>query len=149
MSDIQTREAVPGLSIATKINNDLKKIGIEDVELMFDTQIRMWAAVQVFKPSGRILLMNTEAYNDTKPIIMFWIKHNDGTARIPSHRDFTDIIAIVHRGRKIFEGGPKAAEKMIDDIEAAEQKKYDDNRKKQSERIRSVAKPLKKLMKEM
>lgn len=138
---MQVTTTIPGLTEANRIMADVKRLGIQDVELMFDSQIQMWAVCQVFKPSGHILLMNTSASESTKPIIMFWIKTLEGTYRTPNEQDLSDIITITQRAQVTFD---KGSDWMIDQMEAEEKVKYDYNRRKQSERILSYAKPLKK-----
>lgn len=132
---------IPGLRQANLIMADLKRLGIQDVELMFDKQTLLWAAVQVFKPSGRILLLGDPRTYETEPTIMFWIRNNDMTYRDPSEQDLSDIIAIVKRAQVWFEQG---SDKMIDEMEKQEKATYDQNRKAQSDKIRSVSKPLKR-----
>jgi hypothetical protein len=135
---------VPGLREANRIMADLKRLGIHDVELMFDKEVILWAAVQVFKPSGKILLMNDPKHYDTQPYILFWIRNDDMTYREPSDQDLSDIIAIVKRAQVWFD---KGSDYMVDQIEAEEQYEYTKKREKQSEKIRSYAKPMKKAIK--
>jgi hypothetical protein len=139
--NIQVSSQTNGLREANKIMADLKRLGIHDVELMWDRQIKMWAVMQVFKPSGNILLVGSRQYHDAKPNLMWWIKSPDGKFRLPSEQDLSDIIITVKRAQVWFD---KGSDYMVDKIEAAEKDKYDKNRQAQSERIRSVAKPLKK-----
>lgn len=138
---ILTNTIVPGHSEAVRINSDLLRLGIKDVELMYDKDIKMWAAVQTFKPSGSIVLMNTAEHYATEPNVMFWIKTNEGAYRTPSNQDLSDIMAIVQRAQVWFKEG---SDKMVDKIEAKEKADYDQKRREQSERIRYYAKPLKK-----
>ena len=144
--NITVKETIPGLREATKLNSDIRRLGIPDVELMYDSQIKMWAVCQVFKPSGKILLLDDPNHYETQPTIMFWVKDSAGRYRTPSDQDLSDIIVITKRALVWFD---KGSDKMVDEMEKAEEKKHDDNRRKQSERIRSYAKPLKKLLKEI
>lgn len=143
---MQVNSQIPGLREANRIMADIKRLGIKDVELMYDKQLKMWAVMQVLKPSGQILLLNDPGIYKTEPTIMFWIKNSeDGTYRTPSEQDLSDIVAIVSRSQKIFH---KGSDWMIDQMESAEKATYEDNRKKQSEKIRSYAPRLKKAIKE-
>lgn len=135
---------IPGLREANSIMADLRRLGIYDVELMFDKEVILWAVVQVFKPSGKILLLNESSTYESQPQIMWWVRNDDMTYRDPSSRDLSDIVTTVKRAQVWFD---KGSDKMIDEIEAQEKKTYDDNRKKQTERIKSFAKPMKKAIK--
>ncbi len=123
------------------INAKIKQLGIHDIELAYDNQLKMWAVVQVFKPSGKILLMNNPKYYETVPQLMWWCKKENGTARPPSEQDLHDIVVIVKRAQVWFD---KGSDYMLDKIEAEEKATYDKNRQAQSERIRSYAPALKK-----
>lgn len=124
-----------------QINAKIKQLGIHDVELMLDAQINMWAVVQVFKPSGKILVFGDPKTYETAPTIMWWCKKEDGTPRPPNEQDLHDIVMTVKRAQITFD---KGSDWMVDKIEAEEKAKYDENRKRQSERIRSYAPKMKR-----
>lgn len=141
---MQVKTAIPGLKEANKLLSDIKRLGIHDVEPMYDKDVLpdgMWAIVQVFRPSGKILLLNEPSSYETQPIVMFWCKDKDGKFRVPNDQDLSDIVVIVKRAQVWFD---KGSDYMIDQIETKEKKTYDENRQKQSERIRSFAPSMKK-----
>lgn len=136
---------IPGLREANRIMTDLKRLGIHDVELMYDMQVNMWAVVQVFKPSGKILLMNNPHSYETQPVLLWWCKDSlTHKYRTPNDQDLSDVIITVKRAQVVFD---KGSDWLVDQIEAKEQAQYDKNRQEQSERIRSFAKPMKKAIK--
>lgn len=141
---MQVKTAIPGLKEANKLMANIKKAGISDVELMYDRYIQpygMWAVVQVFKPSGKILLLNEPSTYETQPTLMWWCKTNDGLYRNPSDQDLSDIVVTVKRSQVWFD---KGSDSMLDKIEKAEQEQYDKNRAAQSQKIRDAAPALKK-----
>lgn len=145
MSIIQVKTTVPGLGAANSIMAKIKSLGIQDIELMWDKDAQMWAVMQVFKPSGKILLMNTDASRDTAPLLMWWCRNPQTLAyRDPNEQDIHDVVVTIKRAEIIFD---KGSDWMIDNIEDQEKATYAANRKAQSEKIRSIAKPLKKAFK--
>jgi hypothetical protein len=139
---MQTTSNTPGLHEANKIMAKLHRLGIHDVELMFDLRISMWAVFQVFKPSGKLLLVNSNDYYRTQPTLMWWIKDPlTHKYRVPSEQDLSDIIVTLNRARIVFD---KGSDWLVDKAEEQERKDYEERKRKQSERIRSYAKPLKK-----
>lgn len=135
---------IPNIREAKYVQSMIDRLGVPDVQLIYDHQVKMWMVAQMRKKENKILIFDQAIANE--PYILFWIKKNDGTYRVPQEQDINDIIAIVTRAQTWFEKGSDA---MIDEIEKQEKIEYDKNRQKQSERIRSAAKPLKKLLKEM
>ena len=127
------------LAEANYVQAMIDKLGVKDVILVYDHGINLWGVAQVFKKPQTIITMDQAA--QTGANLMFWIKNNDGTYRVPSDQDVNDVIAIVTRAQVWFD---KGSDKMIDIIEEEELKKHGENRRKQSERIRSFAKPMKK-----
>ncbi len=132
---------IRNLSEAKYVQGMIDKLGVKDVVLMYDHQINMWSVNQVFKKPKTILTMDSANMHETGAMLMFWIKKEDGTYRVPSDQDVNDVIAIVTRAQKVFE---KGSDWMIDQMESAEKDKYNKQRKAQSDRIRSFAKPMKK-----
>lgn len=144
MSIIQVKTAVPGLGAANSIMGKIKQIGIQDVEMMFDKDIQMWAVVQVFKPTGKIILLDKPEDYQSQPYILWWCKTPQGTYREPNDQDLHDVVVTVKRAAVVFD---KGSDWMIDKIEAKEKADYDENRRKQSEKIRSIAPAMKKAIK--
>lgn len=135
---------IKNLSEARRVQAMIDKLGVKDVVLMYDKEIHMWSVNQVFRKPSVILTMDPKNMHGLGATIMFWIKNNDGTYRVPSDQDVNDVIAIVTRAQTWFDKGSDA---MLDEVEKAEKETYDKNRQKQSERILSFAKPLKKAIK--
>lgn len=140
--DPHVRTNVPGLREANKLLADLKRLGINDVEPMYDVQVGLWAIIQVFRPSGKILLMNTRDYYDSKPVLMWWCRDPQTLKfRAPNDQDLSDIVVTVKRAQVVFD---KGSDWMVDKLEAVEKETHDKNRQEQSEKIRSIAKPMKR-----
>lgn len=142
---MKVKTTIPGLREANKLLADLKRLGIRDVEPMYDMQVHLWAIMQVFRPSGKILLINSNDYYRSQPTLMWWCRDSKTLKfRVPNDQDLSDIVITVKRAQVIFD---KGSDWMVDTIERQEREQYDKNRQKQSERIRSIAKPLKKYFK--
>jgi hypothetical protein len=78
-----TKEEVPGLAQAKEVQGLLRKAGIQDVQLFFDPQLRIWAICQVMKPSGRILIPDSYQQDGIKPYILWWCKDEQSKFRPP------------------------------------------------------------------
>lgn len=142
---MQVKTTIPGLSEANKVMADIKRLGIQDVEPMYDKQVNLWGMFQVFRPSGKILLVNTPESYATAPILMWWCRDPKTLQfRVPNDQDLSDIVTTVKRAQVVFD---KGSDWMVDQIEAKENADYTANRKAQSDRIKSFAKPLKKAFK--
>lgn len=124
---------------ANYVQSMIDKLGVPDVVLVYDHQLNMWGVCQVFKKPQTIITMDQAVQQSAN--LMFWIKNNDGTYRVPGERDINDVVAIVTRAQVWFD---KGSDHMIDVIEKAEKEQHDENRRKQSEKIRSYAPALKK-----
>lgn len=142
---MKVKTQIPGLREATLLNSQIRKAGIHDVELMYDSQVGLWAVTQVHRPSGRILTMNTPQSYATEPQVMWWCRDFKTLRyRTPNDQDLSDIIITVKRSQLWFD---KGSDKMIDMIEDKEKADYASKRTAQSKRIRSFSKPMKKAIK--
>lgn len=145
---IQVTESMPGLKAARYVQSKIKEIGIQDIELYFDNTIKpqgMWAICQLNKPTNTILLLRGSEATQTKPEIMWWCKTNDGHFRVPSDQDISDIIATVQRAHVAWD---KGGDWLADRFDEQSREKDRKHREDQHKMIQSIAKPMKKAMKE-
>lgn len=149
MSNILVKTAVPGASQAHDIMGKLRSTGIQDVQLFHDPSIQphgMWAVVQVQQRSHSLILPANYSQDNIQPYIMWWCKTNDGHFRVPNYQDFTDIVAVVHNGRKQWEDDP-TGEKMAQRLDAQTVAKDAKHRADFSKKIKDIAPAMKEAVK--
>lgn len=140
---IEVTESIRGLRAARKVQAAIKAHGIQDVDLFYDHEIKMWAVCQVTKKSDVFVLETAKKH--VQPIIMWWVKNvSDGTYREPSEVDISDVIAVVQRAQKTWE---KGGEWLADQLDAQDKAKDDAHKAKQAQRIKDIAPHLKKYIK--
>lgn len=138
------RDAVRGGAAAQSVQNDLKKVGIKDVELFYDKELRMWAICQVHRPSG-VLLTLREEHAEIRPEIMWWCKTNDGQYRDPSLQDVQDVIVTVQRAHVAWE---KGGDWLADKFDEQDKKRDEAHRQKLKDKVHEIAPAMKKAIKE-
>lgn len=141
---IEVRETLPGAGAASSIMTHLERLGIKDIQLFFDKQIKMWAVVQVKYTSSSIWL--PESYNSTEqePYLLFWCKNDLGCFREPNIDDVAAIVKMVTQAPAIWAEGEKRADKFDKQDEEKDRK----HKERFHDRIHSIAKPMKKAIKE-
>ena len=132
---------IPGIEQARAVQSAIKRIGIQDVELFYDPQIKMWAVVQVRKTTGGIITMDNLSGTKVEPMIMWWCKNDKGTFRLPNEKDVADVVATVHRAQHWFDKGGDA---LADALDKQDQAKREAKDKRLKERLSPHIKPLKK-----
>lgn len=141
------KEQVPGAAIATGINNKLAALGINDVRLFYDNGIipnGMWAVVQIQGQSSNLILPKSYSETNLKPYILWWCKSEESKFRVPNETDLINIITVVKRAPSIWAAGEKRAD-HFDELDALKDQKHQDKFK---EKIHTIAKPMKKALKE-
>lgn len=126
---------------AQYVQDKLKSLGIHDVEMYWDQQIGMWAVCQVYRPSGKIMLLRGTQLPEQKPQIMWWVKDNEGRYRVPSDRDIHDVIVTVQRAQKIWE---KGGDWLADKFDEQDKKRDDAHRQKLKDTVHDIAPAMKK-----
>lgn len=118
----------------------LQSIGIKDIQLFFDDQIKMWAVVQVNYTTNNFIL--PKSYGETKqqPYLLWWCKNDQAKFREPNDQDLVDIITIVKRAPTIWEQGEKRAD-HFDELDAEKDHKH---RTAFKEKIKDVAPAMKR-----
>jgi hypothetical protein len=134
---------VPGLSQANAIEQKLRNIKVQDIQLLFDEQIKMWAVVQVRKKSNLILLPAKYSDTDLEPYILWWCKNDQGGFRPPDDRDFISIVKVRYRAQKIWDQGEKRAD-HFDELDAEKDRKHQE---KFHDKIHTIAPAMKKALK--
>jgi hypothetical protein len=135
---------LPNNREAQAVQAKVKSLGIHDVELFYDYQVKLWAVCQVKKTNTKVVTFENTRGTKIEPLVMWWVRTNEGNYRIPGEQDIHDIVATVRRAQIAFDkGGDWLEEKML---------KVEEDKKllheiKQDERIKQYAKPLKKYIK--
>lgn len=133
---------VPGAKEAKTIERQIHAVGIKDVQLFFDNQIKMWAVCQVEKHGG-ILLPDNYNENGVKPYILWWCKNETGAFRVPNDTDFINVLKVVQQAPKIWAQGEKRADKF----DAQDAEKDHKHREKLHDRVHEIAPAMKKALK--
>ena len=128
---------------AKYVQGKIRQAGIQDVQLFWDEQIKMWVICQVQKYGG-ILLPDNYAQDGIKPHIMFYCKDNQGHGRLPNDQDIMDVIAIVSRAQTSFK---KGGDWLANEFDAQTAEKDRKHQEKFKERIHEIAPAMKKALK--
>lgn len=132
---------VPGLQEARMVQSTIKRLGIQDVELFWDAQLHMWGVYQVRKVNTGIVTLDNPDATRIEPLLMWWVKDNQGRYRAPGEQDINDVVATVHRAEYWFDKGGDA---LADALDEQDKKRREETDKKHSERIKPHVKALKK-----
>lgn len=148
MIDLQIKESIPGKSKADLIMSKLRSIGIHDVQLFYDKGIvpnGLWAVVQIQRKTTSLIMPASYHEHNVQPTIMWWCKTNEGHFRVPNDQDLHDIIVTVQRAQTSFLKGGDWLNDRFDEQSAEKDRRH---RQKQRDMVHSIAKPLKKAIKE-
>ena len=136
---------VPGLHEAKAVQNEIKRLGIPDVELFFDPEIMMWGVCQVRQQNSGIVTMDNLDGTKVDKYLMWWIKDNEGKYRVPSQEDVHNVVATVRRAERWFQ---KGGDKLADELEEKEHEKTARKKEVLKERLAPHLKSLKKAIRE-
>lgn len=129
---------IRGLKEAQYVQGKIRELGIQDIQLFYDEELQMWAVCQV-KKHGGILLPKSYMENGIRPSIMWWVKNNDGTFRLPSDRDISDVAVTVTRAQTWFKDG-----NLADEFEKQDAAREQKHKEKFKEKIHKIAPEMKK-----
>jgi hypothetical protein len=138
-SQLSATGAVAGLDEARMVQSKINQLGIQDVQLFYDGQLKMWGVYQVKKTASSFIV--PKEYQTIKPMLMWWCKGPDSKYRAPNDNDINDVIATVHRAQHWFEKGPDALVKALDEQDAERTRKKE---LKLKERLQPHIKTLKR-----
>lgn len=135
---------IPGLKQAKYVQDKIRELGIQDIQLFFDGNIEpqgMWVMCQIQKISSGLILPKTYNENGIKPYILWYIKDNDSRYRHPSDQDISDVVATVHRSQKSWKMGGDWMADRLDEQSNQKDLKHRENFKK---KIHAIAPEMKK-----
>lgn len=138
---IDVTEAIPGKAAAHRVQDRIRELGIQDVQLFFDNQIRMWAVCQVRQRTTSLTLLSDIYNTPIEPYIMWWVKNQHGAYREPSEQDVNDVVATVERAHKIW---AKGGDWLADRLDDQDLRQHAMHVQRQRERIHAVAPALKR-----
>lgn len=143
---LQQDQTVPGLNEARVMQTQVNRLGIRDVEFMYDGPLGMWSVCQLKKGSHGNLILENFANDRREPWLLWYCKNEKGAYRPPSESDVNDIIATVHRAEKWM--GPGGGDALADELEIQEETKKVNKEEQLKERLSPYIKPLKKAIRE-
>jgi len=133
---------VPGLQEAKAVQAEIKRLGVKDVELFWDAELKMWSVCQVRKQNSGIIHLDQTKGTPVDKYLMFWCKSPESTYRPPNKQDVQDVIVTVRKAQEWFKKGG------ADRLEAELTKQDDKKRAAKEERIKARLQPhLKELKK--
>lgn len=141
MADIVVKEGAPGLEAANYVQAKIDALGVQDIKIMFDKEIRMWAICQVEKRTNQILLPEYYTQDDIRPMIMWWCKDNQGRFRAPNDNDVNDVIVTVTKAHKIWD---KGGDWLDDQFKAKDLEREIAHQRKFKKRIKEIAPEMKR-----
>lgn len=138
--------APPGLAEARKVQAEIKRLGVQDVELFWDAEFQVWCMVQVRKANTGIVTMDNLDGSKAEPYLLYYLNDDKtGKYRAPDQRDVNNVIAIVRESQHWFEKGGDAFNKELDE---RDEKRREKKQARQLERAQPHLKALKKAIRE-
>lgn len=126
-----------GLTEARKVESDISRLGIKDIRLLFDEQLKMWAVVHVQGQSGLLLPETFQPHMQ----LLWWVKDSRGQRRLPSNQDVSDIVITRQRAEIAWR---KGGEWLADRLEEQDKERDQKHREKQHQMIKDIAPQMKK-----
>lgn len=126
----------PDNAKAQYISARIHRLGIKDVQLFYDHQVKLWAMCQVRKVQKTVLILENTTGTDIKPMIMFWIRTPKGAYRAPNEQDINDVVAIVQKAQITFQKSKNNPNWLDDQMLEAERIKTEKHKKRQDENLR-------------
>lgn len=127
---------LPNNREAQYVVSSLQRIGIRDVQLFYDSQVKLWAVCQVKQVPTTILTMDNASGTKIEPSILWWCRDSEGEYRAPNDQDISDMVATGQRAQIAWhKGGDWLDDQMLSE-EKTKQEKRD---AKQKERIKYMA----------
>jgi len=142
---IQQDQTVPGLADARSVQAEIKRLGIQDVELFWDGEIGVWCVVQVRRTNTGIVTMDDLSGSKAEPYLLFYCKNEIGGYRPPNSSDVQSVVAIVRESHHWWQKGGDA---FADEAEARDAKRRHEKEAKQQERVKPHLKALKRAIRE-
>lgn len=139
---LQNDTTVPGLNEARAMQAQVTRLGIRDVEFMYDGPLKMWMVCQLKKSAHGIVVLENFADDAREPWLLWYCKNDQGSYRPPSEKDVNDIIATVHRAEKWM--APGGGDALADELEIQESTKKVNKEEQLKERLGPYIRPLKK-----
>jgi len=135
--------SVAGLREAKEVQDEIQRLGIPDVKLFFDGELRIWGVFQVRQQNIKIFMMDSQ---DTKieKYLMWWCT-DEGKYRVPGKKDVNDVVATVRRAQHWFK---KGGDKLADELDEQETKKRLAKENNLKERLAPHVKALNKAVRE-
>lgn len=130
---------LPDNNKAQMVTQTIRRLGIHDVMLFYDRQVKLWAVCQVKHVPQSIVTMDNIGGTNVQPMIMWWVRTPDGKYRSPGDQDITDVIATVNRAQVIFDKSKNNPDWLDDQMIKEEKEKKIKHDVEQTERLKYIA----------
>lgn len=137
---------VPGLREAKAVQTEIKRLGVKDVELFWDAELKMWGVCQVRKQDSGIIRLDQTKGTPVDKYLMFWCKNAESAYRPPNKQDVQDVIVNVRKAQEWFKKG--GADRLEAELNKQDDKKRAAKEQKIKDRFKPHLKALKKSIRE-
>lgn len=127
---------LPDNSSAQAVTAKLRQLGIQDVQLFYDHQVKLWSVCQVKKVTKALVTLDNPNLAEVQPFLLWWCRNEKGNYRRPNDQDVSDVIATVHRAQKIFQKSESNPDWLDDQLLKAEEEKKAKRKIEQDERLK-------------
>lgn len=124
---------------AQYVTEQIRRLGVQDVQLFYDHQVKLWAVCQVKKVTKSIITLDNPGSTEVQPMILWWVRTPQGNYREPSDQDVSDMIAIAQRAEITWRKSESNPDWLDDQMLQAEQSKKEKRDYEQKERIKYIA----------
>lgn len=136
----------PGLEEARKVQAEIRRLGVQDVELHWDNEFKVWCVVQVRKRTNTFVTTDQVRGSDVEPFLLWYCQSdNDGTYRAPNQNDVNNVIATVRSSHHWFN---KGADALSREVEGRDEKRDQKKEARLKERLQPHLKSLKRAIRE-
>jgi hypothetical protein len=132
---------IPDKDKALQVTNQIRHLGIKDIQLFYDRQVKLWAVCQIKQVAQSILTMDNISGTKVEPYILWWCRtYPDSKYRSPGEQDVSDVMAIVQRAQIAFQKSERNPNWLDDQLLEKERVKTEKHKKRQDDNLRYAIK---------
>lgn len=136
----------PGLEEARKVQAEIRRLGVQDIELKWDAEFGVWCVVQIERSTGILVTMGSLSQGGEKLNLLWYCQNKeDGGYRPPNQDDVNNVIAVVRESHHWWEKGGDA---YADEADRRDMEKRQKKEARHRERVQPHVKALQKAIRE-
>lgn len=134
---------IPGIREAQRVESTIKRLGVQDVKLMFDPISSLWGVYQVQRSYDDFILPRN--YPELQPYLLWWCKGAEDEFRPPTGGDVANVMTVVRRAQHWFRQGGDA---LADELDKQDVSRRVAKEQRHKERLAPHMKTLKRAIRE-